>query len=821
MDCEVLGRKVDSAPSVNHLPPCCASCPELDAPARACRLLASPSLESRHRLLTMPCDVSRLLRQRFRGHGEDVAQKAMLAWLDPRRKEEDLSGSYGDAPRDARIWLTDWPYRALARNAVAQKLADTEPPTPKDAPGGTTHGETDPVLFARTAASLARLSTIDPAGYAMMIDSLRGSFQPTDWRASLGATDVSIADRRALSLYRYLVLFFDVLDGLEPRTSASAVRTRRFVPNDNSDAAALSAMRDELGDKKLPIGDFRSHYKDGIEKSFALLADESAFGKAAFTLVESAFRRVLRVEGPAGGETLSDDLSKNLEGHSASAGTASADDHLSPDVIATLATGALEGPAVATASRHLLSCRDRRCCAFLRWEVGGKEAVRRDLSGPMSEPPPGMSVTFTQGPSSQHLVDCRDVLWNAFTQMARAEGRSIDDLVNDAMARYRTIREYADPPPAPKAPSIARPSSFPPRARSSFPPARSSSIPPPPSRSRPPMMEDEITPPEGAVRRNSKPPEAPISRSPDSLRGLASGASQALPSGTAEAPPSRTAPVPSIPRPALVPNDVRGSQGVANATTQTLGSMSGAAKPSSPPPAAGPPPVPEWARDASEPSGTAPATIRAPELQPPDATPSETARTASVERQVPRPVDSSRTLPGVSPPSADLASSPPPARAIPIQPTHTVELAAHLTAGPSVEPARPPPAPSTDTIDEKLEALPSRGSGFDDAEDTSPKMNLSPLNPPLFVEYAGRRGHVNALRFVIGRERTTCHLVLPDSNVSRQHAIVEWVNGQYFLVDQGSTNGVGCGGHRIHRKQIVEGDRFDICGHTITFSFRM
>ncbi len=769
----------------------------------------------------MPCDVSRLLRQRFRGHGEDVAQKAMLAWLDPRRKEEDLSGSYGDAPRDARIWLTDWPYRALARNAVAQKLADTEPLTPKDAHGGPARAETDFALFARTEGALGRLATIDPAGYAMMIDSLRGSFQPIDWRASLGATDVAIADRRALSLYRYLVLFFDVLDGIEPRTSASAVKTRRFVPNDNSDAAALSAMRDELGDKKLPIGDFRSHYKDGVEKSFALLGDESAFGKAAFTLVESAFRRVLRVEGPAAGETLSDELSKSLEGHAASAGTASADDHLSPDVIATLATGALRGPEVFTASRHLLSCRDRRCCAFLRWEVGGKEAVRRDLSGPMSEPPPGMSVTFTQGPSSQHLVDCRDVLWNAFTQMARVEGRSIDDLVNDAMARYRTIREYANPPPAPKAPSIARPSSFPPRSRSSFPPARSSSTPPPPSRGRPPLMEDEITPPEGAVRRNSKPPDAPISRSPDSLRALASGGSQARPTATAQAFPSGGAPVPSIPRPAPVPKDVRSAQGVVNATTQTLGSMSGVARPSSRPSEASPPPIPEWARAASDPNGAAPATIRAPELQPPDETPSEAARSTSAERPVPRPADSSRTLPGVSPRSPEPASSRPPARTNPIQPTHTVELAAHLTAGPSVEPARPPPVPSTEAIEEKLEALPSRGSAFDDAEDTSPKMNLSPLNPPLFAEYAGRRGHVNALRFVIGRERTTCHLVLPDSNVSRQHAVVEWVNGQYFLVDQGSTNGVGCGGHRIHRKQIVEGDHFDICGHTITFSFRM
>jgi pSer/pThr/pTyr-binding forkhead associated (FHA) protein len=40
------------------------------------------------------------------------------------------------------------------------------------------------------------------------------------------------------------------------------------------------------------------------------------------------------------------------------------------------------------------------------------------------------------------------------------------------------------------------------------------------------------------------------------------------------------------------------------------------------------------------------------------------------------------------------------------------------------------------------------------------------------------------------------------------------------MVDLGSRNGVGYNGHRIHRKQIVEGDRFEIHGHTFTFSFR-
>ena len=95
-----------------------------------------------------------------------------------------------------------------------------------------------------------------------------------------------------------------------------------------------------------------------------------------------------------------------------------------------------------------------------------------------------------------------------------------------------------------------------------------------------------------------------------------------------------------------------------------------------------------------------------------------------------------------------------------------------------------------------------------------------PAAPPLFLDYAGKRYAIQVARFIIGRERGSCHLVLVDSNVSRQHAAVELVNGAYFMVDLGSRNGVGYDSLRIHRKQIVEGDQFDIGTHQLRFSFR-
>ena len=75
-------------------------------------------------------------------------------------------------------------------------------------------------------------------------------------------------------------------------------------------------------------------------------------------------------------------------------------------------------------------------------------------------------------------------------------------------------------------------------------------------------------------------------------------------------------------------------------------------------------------------------------------------------------------------------------------------------------------------------------------------------------------------RFVIGRGKQSSDLTLKDPNVSRQHAMVEFQNGVYFMVDMGSTNGVEYNGQRIARKQIAEGDAFRICDHEVRFTYR-
>jgi pSer/pThr/pTyr-binding forkhead associated (FHA) protein len=90
----------------------------------------------------------------------------------------------------------------------------------------------------------------------------------------------------------------------------------------------------------------------------------------------------------------------------------------------------------------------------------------------------------------------------------------------------------------------------------------------------------------------------------------------------------------------------------------------------------------------------------------------------------------------------------------------------------------------------------------------------------LSLVYNGERHTITKDRFVIGRGKQSSDLTLKDPNVSRQHAMVEFQNGVYFMVDMGSTNGVAINGQRIARKQIAEGDVFRICDHDLQFTYR-
>ena len=86
--------------------------------------------------------------------------------------------------------------------------------------------------------------------------------------------------------------------------------------------------------------------------------------------------------------------------------------------------------------------------------------------------------------------------------------------------------------------------------------------------------------------------------------------------------------------------------------------------------------------------------------------------------------------------------------------------------------------------------------------------------------YQGERTAVNKDKFIIGRGRQTSDLTIKDPNVSRQHAMIEFQNGVYYMVDLGSTNGVEYQGQRIARTAIAEGDVYKICDHEVVFTYR-
>jgi len=156
---------------------------------------------------------------------------------------------------------------------------------------------------------------------------------------------------------------------------------------------------------------------------------------------------------------------------------------------------------------------------------------------------------------------------------------------------------------------------------------------------------------------------------------------------------------------------------------------------------------------------------------------------------------------------------PPPARgALPVPPQARPATASVTRGGPAGAPASvrsmPPPLPRAGA---PLPSLGSSANGF-----PAPGTDGGPLT----LVYLGERHAVTKDRFVIGRGKQSSDLTLRDPNVSRQHAMIEFQNGLYFMVDMGSTNGVEHNGQRIARKQIAEGDIFRICDHDIQFTYR-
>jgi hypothetical protein len=72
---------------------------------------------------------------------------------------------------------------------------------------------------------------------------------------------------------------------------------------------------------------------------------------------------------------------------------------------------------------------------------------------------------------------------------------------------------------------------------------------------------------------------------------------------------------------------------------------------------------------------------------------------------------------------------------------------------------------------------------------------------------------------VLGRSRE-CDITLDDTNVSRRHAEVRRENGNWLIVDLGSTNGIEVNGKRTDRAQLSHDDRILLGRTEVTFEQR-
>jgi hypothetical protein len=217
-----------------------------------------------------------------------------------------------------------------------------------------------------------------------------------------------------------------------------------------------------------------------------------------------------------------------------------------------------------------------------------------------------------------------------------------------------------------------------------------------------------------------------------------------------------------------------------------------------PPPLVAPPPLP-----SSSPAATTP--VPPPLMAPPP---------PPVATVAPPPPGASRAAP--PPPPAPPGGARPPKRS------------SSGSQGTAVPPPPPPPGGSIAVRKAPPPLAPSRSippppGGAAKLVPPPPPMPVAAATQPsgsLSITYQGEVFQVNKDRFIIGRGKQTSDLTIKDPNVSRQHAMIEFLTGQYYIVDMGSTNGVEYNGQRVQRKVISDGDTFKVCDHELRFSFQ-
>src|SRR5260370_35399092 len=82
---------------------------------------------------------------------------------------------------------------------------------------------------------------------------------------------------------------------------------------------------------------------------------------------------------------------------------------------------------------------------------------------------------------------------------------------------------------------------------------------------------------------------------------------------------------------------------------------------------------------------------------------------------------------------------------------------------------------------------------------------------------AGERHALGPAKAILGRH-PDCDIVLDSGSVSRQHAEITSLDGEFYIQDLGSRNGTIVNGQAIHAKhKLQDGDRLKICDLSFAF----
>jgi hypothetical protein len=149
--------------------------------------------------------------------------------------------------------------------------------------------------------------------------------------------------------------------------------------------------------------------------------------------------------------------------------------------------------------------------------------------------------------------------------------------------------------------------------------------------------------------------------------------------------------------------------------------------------------------------------------------------------------------------------APPPIRPTPLMgtPAAGAQVGAHASQGFVARGAGPASLPPP---------LPAGGA--------PPSLGARGGMPPLSCIFNGQKYPVNKEEFVIGRGSKTADLPIKDGNISRRHAAIVLQNGNFYMKDLGSTNGIEFNGERVDSRKIEEGDVYQLCDYELRFTYR-